>query len=451
VLTVWGSDQGPLCNGFTRRDFLRIGALGAGGLALPDLLRLQAKAAQPCKVRSVIMVCLIGGPSHIDLYDMKPDAPAEIRGEFRPIRTNVPGFDICEHMPLHATMADKLALIRSVQFVEPVQHELQEIFTGFPKAARRPAFGSVISRFGSHPNRHIPAYAAVSSNYGNRDDVENPQYIGSAHRPLFLDSEGVQDLRLTEEISLDRLRDRRQMLTAFDGMRREVDAGAEVAAIDAYTARALEMITSPEARDAFDLSREPESTKRRYGIPGGKYSYDTDPTKFRTWPAEKFLLARRLVEAGVSAVTLVVGNWDYHGTRSGSGNSFNGMRGQVPLFDRSLHALVTDLHERGLDDEVAVLVWGEFGRTPRINQFAGRDHWPEVGMAMFAGGGLKTGQVIGSTDRQGARATSRPLSAQNVFATLYRLLGIDPGQTLPDFNGRPQFLLDDREPIAELI
>ena len=297
----------------------------------------------------------------------------------------------------------------------------------------------------------MPAYAAVSSAYSKREEVENPQYVGSAHRPLFLGSEGVQDLGLTEEISLDRLRDRRQLLAACDGLRREVDAGVEVAAMDAFTTRALEMITSPQARDAFDLSREPESMKRRYGIPGGKYSYDTDPTKFRTWPAEKFLLARRLVEAGVSAVTLVVGNWDYHGTRSGSGNSFNGMRGQVPLFDRSLHALITDLYDRGLDEEVAVLVWGEFGRTPRINAFAGRDHWPDVGMAMFAGGGLKTGQVIGSTDRQGARPTSRPLGAQNVLATVYRQLGIDPSQTLPDFNGRPQFLLETREPIAELI
>jgi hypothetical protein len=446
MLTVWGS-RSTYCDGLSRRDFLRVGALG--GLALPALLRLQAQASGARSPRSVIMVCLIGGPSHIDMYDVKPNAPVEIRGDFRPIRTNVPGFDMCEHMPLQSRIADKLAVVRSVQFVEPMQHELQEIFTGFPKAAHRPAFGTVVSRVRSGAGGALPAY--VSLNAVKPDEVESPQYLGPAHRPFLFARQGLGNLTLPENVTADRLQDRRTLLRTFDQLHRDLDSAAEFTAFDAFTAQAVDMISSPRARAAFDISREPEHVQTRYGLPGGRYGYDNDPTKLRRWPAEKFLLARRLVEAGVSVVTLVVGNWDYHGTRAGSGNSFTGMRRQLPCFDRSLHALVTDLHERGLDREVAVLVWGEFGRTPQVNRFAGRDHWPDVGFALFAGGGLKTGQVVGETDSRGGRPKSRPLHAQNVLATVYRVLGIDPAQTFPDFSGRPQYVLDEREPIQELI
>jgi hypothetical protein len=443
MLTLWG-DRSTFCDGLSRRNFLRVGALG--GLTLPTLLRLRAATGQRTP-RSVIMVCLIGGPSHIDMYDMKPDAPDGIRGDFKPVHSNVPGFDLCEHMPLQTKMADKLALVRTVQFVEPMQHELHEVFTGFPKAAQRPAFGGVVSRLRSAAGREMPAYVSLRTQLG---DYESPQYLGPAHQAFLFGKEGVRDLGLAGDLTLDRLHERKHLLGALDNIQRDLDTGAGFKAIDGFTAQAFDMISSPRAKAAFDLSREPEAMRRLYGLPGGKYGFDNDPNKLRTWPAEQFLLARRLVEAGVGVVTLVVGNWDYHGTKAGSGNSFVGMRRQLPCLDQSLHALVTDLHERGLDREVLVLVWGEFGRSPKIT-YTGRDHWPEVGFALFAGGGLKTGQIVGETDSRGTRPRSRPLSAQNVIATIYRQLGIDPAQTFPDFNGRPQYLLDDREPIEELI
>jgi hypothetical protein len=220
--------------------------------------------------------------------------------------------------------------------------------------------------------------------------------------------------------------------------------------MDANSARAMDMILSPKARDAFDLAKESPRTRDHYGV-GGKYIYGNAPVPTLHWPADKFLLARRLVEAGVSVVTLRVGTWDYHGTTSGTGNIFTGLRSQLPLLDRSVYALVTDLHERGLDKEVGVLVWGEFGRTPKVNNVEGRDHWPSAGFALFAGGGWKTGQVIGETDARAAEPKTRPLGPQNVLASVYTALGIDPTQTLPDFTGRPTPLLDDPKPIAELF
>jgi hypothetical protein len=450
MLTLWGSRQ-RLCDGVCRRDFLRAGALGLGGLTLADLLRLRAQAGASPSPRAVIMVCLAGGPSHIDMYDLKPNAPADFRGEFRPIKTNVPGFDICEHMPRQAKIADKVALVRSVRFVEPMQHELQEVYSGFPKAARRPAFGSVISRVRGGGDRKMPRYVSLDQYAGDHAEVENPQYAGAAHRAFLFGSEGVKSLGLRQGLTADRLGDRWRLTAAFDDLRREVDARGDAGALDAFAAQAVEMITSPRAREAFDLTREPDKVRERYGSKDAKYIYGNDPRPTVPWPAEKFLLARRLVEAGVSVVTLRVSPWDYHGTASGTGNIFVGMRSVLPLLDQSVSALVTDLHERGLDREVAVLVWGEFGRTPRVNNVQGRDHWPNVGFALFAGGGLRTGQVVGETDGKAGEIKSRAVGAQNVLATLYHALGVDPTRTLPDFSGRPVPLLDDPEPIAELV
>ena len=450
MLTLWGPAR-RFCDRVSRRDFLRVGALGLGGLTLSDLLRLRAQAGQTGTPRAVIMVCLAGGPSHIDMYDLKPEAPVDCRGDFKPIKTNVPGFDICELMPMQARIADKLALVRTVQFVEPMQHELQEVYSGFPKAAKRPAFGCVVSRFGATHDPQTPSYVSLDQYQANVFEVESPQYIGAAHRPFLFGDEGVKDLRLTAGVNAARLNDRAQLRDMFDGVRREIDQRGDFAALDSYTAQALEMITSPKARMAFDLSREPDKVHERYGTKEAKYTYGNDPTPTNPWPGDKFLLARRLVEAGVSVVTLRVGTWDYHGKSSGTGNIFTGLRTQLPLLDRSIHALVTDLHERGLDKEVAVLVWGEFGRTPKVNNVEGRDHWPDVGFALFAGGGLKTGQVVGRTDSKGGLPKDRALGAQNVIGTLYHALGIDASQTLPDFTGRPTRLLDDGEPITELV
>ncbi len=240
-------------------------------------------------------------------------------------------------------------------------------------------------------------------------------------------------------------------MRSFDDLKRHADASHQAAPMDSFRAQALEIITSDKARRAFDLTREPDRVRERYGSKDAKYIYGNEPKPTVPWPADKFLMARRLVEAGVSVVTMRVGTWDYHGKTSGTGNIFTGLRSQLPLLDRSIHALVTDLHERGLDRDVAVLVWGEFGRTPRVNKVEGRDHWPDAGFALFAGGGMRMGQVVGETDRLGALPKSRPLGPQDVLATVYHALGIDPAWTLPGSDGRPLRLLDEGRPIAELI
>jgi hypothetical protein len=450
MLTFWGEPR-RYCDRVHRRDFLRVGALGLGGITLADVFRLRARAGEGSSTRAVIMVCLAGGPSHIDMYDLKPDAAPEVRGDFKPIPTNVPGFDICELFPLQARIADRLSLVRTVQFVEPMQHELQECYTGFPRSAHRPAFGSVISRYQRVHDRLLPPYVSLDEYYGNHAELEHPQYVGEGYRPFLYGGEAVRDLGLRAEVPRRRLDDRKGLMASFDRLRREADALGNARAVDAFTAQALDIITSPKARAAFDLSKEPERVRRKYGSNQDKYIYGNEPKPTLGWPSDKFLMARRLVEAGVSVVTMRIGTWDYHGTTSGTGNIFTGLRSQLPLLDRSIHALVTDLHERGLDREVAVLVWGEFGRTPRVNNVEGRDHWPEAGSALFAGGGLTMGQVVGATDSKGERPKSRPLGAQNVLGTLYHALGIDPSWTLPDFSGRPLRLLDDGEPITELI
>jgi hypothetical protein len=451
MLTLWSNPCRGSGDALGRRDFLRVGALGLGGLTLADVLRLKAQAGSATSPRAVIMVCLSGGPSHIDTYDLKPNSPSEYRGDFRPIRSNVPGFDLCEHMPLQARIADKLAVVRTLQFVEPMQHELQEVYSGYPKAAQRPSFGAVVSRFQPGKDQRVPTYVSLDQYSANHHEVENPQYVGSAHRALLLGGDGVRNLGMERALTAQRLDDRRHLLSTFDAMRRDLDARQEIAALDSYSARALEIISSSRAREAFDLSREPRHIREKYGRPDAKFIYGNEPTPTAPWPGDKFLLARRLFEAGVSVVTMRVGSWDYHGTSSGTGSIFVGQRSQLPLLDRSIHALVTDLHERGLDKEVLVLVWGEFGRTPRLNNVQGRDHWPAAGFALFAGGGLRTGQMIGETDTRAEQPRSRPLGPQNVLATVYHALGIDPNQALPDFSGRPRQLLDDGKPIEELI
>lgn len=452
MLTCWGS-KNQFCDGIRRRDFLRAGAIGLSGLTLAEILRLRAEAKSrddAVKPRSVIMICLAGGPSHLDMYDLKPDAPSEYRGEFKPICSQIPGFDICEQMPMQAQIADKLALVRTVQFVEPMQHELEEVYTGYPKSAKRPAFGSVISRFRASQS-DVPSYVSLEYSEG-RTSYENPQYAGASHSPLHVaGGEGVRNLGFQQGISRQRLDHRRELLQTFDSIRRSVDVQRETQEIDPFTARALDLILSSKARDAFDLTEEPPDVLKRYGNRDDKFTYvGKEPDSI--WDSQKFLLARRLVEAGVPVVTLRMGLWDHHGNviqQVGGVSIWHSLRSVLPLLDRSIHALVTDLHERGLDKEVLVLVWGEFGRTPKIN-LAGRDHWPDASFALFAGS-VKTGQVIGETDGRGERPTKRAVTAQNVLGTVYHALGIDYHQQMINFAGRPMQLLDDGRPIAELV
>jgi hypothetical protein len=338
----------------------------------------------------------------------------------------VPGIEICEHMPLQAQLMEKLAIVRGIKSNDLGDHTPHYIITGFPDRGKRPALGSVVSYLRS-PAEGLPPYVSLMYKAPGLYDNESPAYTGSAHRPFVPKAEGLANLSLAQGVSLDRLRDRRQLLRAFDTLSRDIASPGAISERDAYTQRALEMITSPQARDAFDVSRETPATHARYG-------------KF----CETFLMARRLVEAGVAVVTLKVGDWDTHE------HNFRDMRDQLPQLDQGFHALVTDLSERGLDKDVAVVMWGEFGRAPRISRIAGRDHWPEAGAAVVAGGGFKVGQVIGETDAHAGQAKGRPYTPSNLLASLYRHLGIDPATSIPDHNQRPMHVLNDREPVREL-
>jgi uncharacterized protein DUF1501 len=425
MLSILGP-HARLCDGISRREAIRVGALAFGGLTLADVLRLQA--ASPAKVergKSVIMIWLRGGASHIDSYDMKPDAPAEIRGEFKPIATNVPGIRICEHLPKSAKMMDRFTILRGIKSVDIGDHTPHYIFTGFPDRGKRPVFGSIVSHLQPQVGG-MPRYVSLMYKPPGLYDNEGPTYTGPANRPFVPKKEGLDNLRLAKGISVDRLQERTQLLDTFDTLSRAVDAGAVGG--DPYRQKALEMIASPRVRDAFDLSKEGQANRDRYG----KY-------------AENFLMARRLVEAGVTVVTLKVGDWDTHE------KNFIDHKDQLPKLDRGFHALVNDLHDRGLDRDVAVVMWGEFGRAPRISRGDGRDHWPEAGAAVVAGGGFKMGQVIGETDSQGGRSKGKPYTPSNVLANLYHHLGIDPETTIRDHTNRPMYVLDDREVVRELM
>jgi hypothetical protein len=420
---------GPTPNGRpTRRDVLRVGGLAFAGLTLADVLKLQAAAPpQTARGKSVIMIWLRGGASHIDSYDMKPNAPAEIRGEFKPIATNVSGIQVCEHLPLHAKMMDRLAIVRGIKSIDIGDHTPHYILTGFPDRGKRPVFGSIVSYLRPR-NDGLPPYASLMYKAPGLYDNESPTYVGPAHRPFVPKSEGLANLQLAKGVSLNRLHDRRQLLKEFDSLSRDIEHKGNMSGIDSYTQRAMEMVTSPKAREAFNLKKESQKTRDRYG-------------KF----CESFLLARRVAEAGVSVVTLKVGDWDTHEY------NFRDMREQLPQLDQGFHALVTDLYDRGLQKDVAVVLWGEFGRDPRISRGSGRDHWPEAGAAVIAGGGFTVGQSIGETDKHAGRSKGKPYTPSNVLATLYRHLGIDPAITIPDHNKRPMHVLDDREVVRELL
>lgn len=435
-----------LCNGLLRRDALQIGALGAAGLTLPQLLKADETSTSGTRHKSVIMIYLCGGPPHQDMYDIKVDAPREIRGEFRPIETSVPGIQVGELLPGVARSMDKLVAIRSMIGARDAHYSYQ-CMTGYHNnnaaAGGWPHFGSVISHYQGPARPGTPPFVSLCYTTKHRPYNEpTPGFLGLGHSSFAPKGPGRDNLVL-QGITPERLGNRQQLLAAFDQFRRDTDASGKMDGMDVFTQRAMGILTSPELFNALDISQESRETRERYGT--------RDETRPRGDAApmcpQNFLVARRLVEAGARVVTVNHSFWDWHG------NNFGLARQELPVFDQGITALVEDLHERGLDKDVTVVAWGEFGRTPKINDKAGRDHWPRVCSALLAGGGMNTGQVIGSTDRMGGEADDRPVTFQEVFSTIYHNLGIDlDSQRLFDFRGVPRrFVEPGVEPIAELI
>lgn len=455
MLNIASGTAGVFCDSIPRRSFLQIGSLGMGGLALPELLRAEASAGSSSSShKAVIMVFLPGGPPHLDMYDPKPDAPSTVRGEFDPISTNVPGIQVSELMPRQAEIMDKLAIVRSVVGTAD-EHSAFHCLTGwaskgFQPAGGWPSLGAVVSKVQGSTQPGVPPFVGLAREMNTRalSDSGAPGFLGLAHGPFKVNKGGVHADMVLHGITTRRLDDRRTLLKRFDRFRRGVDASGTLDSLDAFQRQALGILTSNRLLEALDLSREDPAVRERYGKAGGYYRFRPDVTEKPggAGALEDFLVARRLVEAGVRCVTLNFGKWDWHEF------NFRQAKSNVPRLDQGVTALVQDLHERGLHKDVTVVIWGEFGRTPRINKLSGRDHWPQVMSVVLAGGGLRTGQVVGATNRLGERSIEEPVQFQRVFATLYHQLGIRPERLcMNDRDGRPHYLLNHHEPIRQLL
>jgi hypothetical protein len=440
MLTIFGQKQ-RFCDGISRRSFLQIGAFsfGAASLTLADILRAEASAGTSGNChKAVINIFLGGGPPHQDMWDIKTEAPAEIRGEFKPIATNVPGIQIGETFPQIAARMDKCVVIRSIVGATG-GHDAYQCTSGWvPSSMRsmggRPSLGAVAAKVLGPLDPSVPPFAGLAARTQHMpwSDAGGPGFLGSSYAAFKPDGPGMADLTL-RGATVETLAERRRLLTSFDSLRSDLDSSGVYKSVDAMTERALGVLTSSKLVEALDLSKENPKLRDRYG--DGKpyqYQYDGAPTV-----NDQLLMARRLIEAGVRVVTLSYGRWDSHG------QNFKLVRDHGGKLDQGFSALIDDLEERGLLDDVTVIAWGEFGRTPRINKDAGRDHWPQVSCALLAGGGMKTGQVIGATNRLGEHASNRPVTFGEVFATLYHNLGINPETTtITDPTGRPQHIID---------
>jgi hypothetical protein len=424
-----------------RRSFLKVGSLALGGLTLPGLLRLRAHGAGASGSRkSVILVWQAGGPSHIDMYDLKPSAPVEVRGEFKPIPTNVPGIHIGEHLPRQAKIMDKLAILRSAYHTN-AGHGMgaQWMLTGYMPTIEvndniYPSCGSVVAKLRGPNEPGLPAYV----NLPRVLSLGKAAYLGASYNPFAPDADPNQDnfqvrnLRLPGRVDASRLNRRRDLLQSLDTLRRDVDTKGDVAGLDSFYRDALEMVTNRRALQAFDICQEPDRLREQYG---------------RHDLGQCCLLARRLVEAGVTFVTIQAGGgWDSHK------DNFKELKTKLlPKFDQAVAALVSDLYDRGLQNDVLVMAMGEFGRTPKINKDAGRDHWPGAMSILYAGGGLKMGQAIGTTNATAEYPTSKPATPGCVLSTMYHVLGIDYRHVFYDDGQRPLPVLNEGEPVQELI
>jgi hypothetical protein len=451
MLTIFGRTT-RFCDGITRRSFLQAGAFtfGAASLTLADILRAEARAAGNAggttRHKSLINIFLGGGPPHQDMWDIKTEAPPEIRGEFKPIATRVPGIQVGEVFPLIAARMDKCAIIRSVVGATG-GHDAFQCMSGWAPSSLaamggRPSIGAVAARLQGPVDPAVPPFVglAARTQHAPWSDAGRPGFLGPTYAAFTPDGPGMANLTL-HGTTVETLADRRRLLSSFDGLRSDLDASGVYKSADALTERALGVLTSSKLLEALDLSKESDKVRARYGDGKPyKFQYDGAPTV-----NDQLLLARRLIEAGVRVVSLSYGRWDSHG------KNFDLVRDHGAKLDQCFSALIDDLEVRGLLDDVTVIAWGEFGRTPRINNGAGRDHWPQVSCALLAGGGLKTGQVIGSTNRLGEYAKDRPVRFGEIFATLYHALGLDPETTtITDPTGRPQHLADSPV-IRELV
>lgn len=453
-----------------RRSFLRAGALGVGGLALPSLLRAEAEAGIRSSHKAVINVHLDGGPPQMDLIDPKPDAPQEIRGEFKSLRTRIPGLHLTELLPRLAARADKYVFLRSLTGAMG-NHDAFQCQSGFSDKdlafiGGRPAMGCALSRLMTTPQDSAPTFVDLMQGRPLVRNSARPGFLGAASSPFRPDishlfhrglEEGMKNelarrgeghqlrLSLHEGLTVGRLHDRVGLLRELDVLRRDMDHTGSMQALDEFTQLSLGILTSGRFAEAMDLSKEDPRVLARY-TPDVRKPADAFQSMEDPKCGQKFLLARRLIEAGVRCVSISISDFDTHS------RNFSAMRYLGPLVDHALDTLVADLEVRGMLDDVMIIVWGEFGRTPKINDKAGRDHWPKVAMGIMAGGGLKTGQVIGATDKHAAEATDRPVHYQDVIATLYHHLGIDARNvTLTDTTGRPQYLVDIGQPIREIL
>jgi len=460
MLTIYGQGH-RMCDGFSRRSFLQAGGLSlftGQVLSLTDIFQAEAAAANvpgqksdlinplTRRHKSLICVFLGGGPPHQDMWDLKPDAPQEIRGEFKPIETNVPGIMVGETFHRLAKLQDKATLIRSVVGNDGA-HAAFQCYTGYrPQdlavVGGRPSIGSVAAKVQGTVDPSVPAFVGLSpkTSHAPWGSPGEPGFLGPTYSPFKPDGPTLENMKM-RDLTLEKLNDRKMLLSSFDRMKREVDYAGQLASIDSKTAQAFDVLTGSKLLKALDLSKEDPRTRARYGTGQPfNFTYDGAPTN-----NELMLISRRLVEAGCRVVTLTFGRWDSHG------DNFNLVRDHGGKLDMALSALVEDLEARDMLDDVTVIAWGEFGRTPRINPGKGRDHWPQLNSAWIAGGGLNHGQVIGASNRLGEYATERPVHVQEVVATLYHAIGLPPTKTtVMDPAGRPQYLTD-KEPIKELI
>jgi uncharacterized protein (DUF1501 family) len=443
----------------TRRDFLRIGTLALGGLGLNHLLAARGQASGKPAETSVILFWMWGGPSHLETYDCKPDAPSEYRGPFRPIPTEVPGLDICEIFPQQAQQAKRFSLVRSLHHTMSSHNDGSiEVLTGkTPQAdptstalSQHPDFGMVANKLHGPRPDGMPGYIGIP----NQPFMTRPAYLGVGYKGFSAGNPAAENyappsLALEGGIKPEQFFERRQLLGSFDKLRREIDQRGMLEGTDQLRGAAFQMLTNPQIAQAFAIDREEPQTRDRYG---------------RTLWGQSCLLARRLAEAGAGVITIdalapelgkpVYFSWDDHANPTNGWDLATGMKYRADHLDPALSALIEDIHERGLDQKILVVAMGEFGRTPRLTQggtVQGRDHWPDAMCALVSGGGLKMGQVVGSTNRRGEYPQDRPLTPQDMLATIYRHLGIDYKHEFVDLTGRPIPILSSGEPIRELL